>query len=101
MWFVLFRYMKLENEAQFHGNDFEWILTGFTISTGSINYSSGNIIYIVPNSKAPAGNNCLKDVPNECFGTGAQSIKCFAKIKEKGYGYYNGAFFKPSDRWCR
>lgn len=101
MSFVLFRYIKLDHESQFHANDFEWLLPGFSISTGAINYQSGNIIYITPNLLNTSGSGCLKDIPVVCSGTGIVSMKCLAEIKEKWYGYYNWAYFKPADLKCR
>jgi len=99
--FVLFRYIKLEQETLYHWNDFDGININFVISTWSINYSSSGIIYIAINNKSDSSFWCLKDIPPECLNDGKSSIKCLAKIKEKWYWYYEGYFFKPSDLNCR
>lgn len=101
MSFVLFRYIKLDHESLYHANDFEGIMTGFTLSTWSVSYNSQNIIYITPNTQNTTGSWCLKDIPTICSATGMLSIRCLAQIKEKWYGYYNSWFFLPSDLKCR
>lgn len=99
--FVLFRNLRLQNEAMYHWNDFEWLSIDFTISTWAINYSSTGIIYISKNDKSDISFWCLKDIPTECLNENKSSIKCLAKIKEKWYWHYNSYFFKPSDLNCR
>lgn len=100
--FVLFRYMRLENESLFHANDFEWIRWDFEISTWTINTLSWNIIYISKNTKSNDSFWCIKDnIPLECEWDKKNSMKCLAIIKEKAYWYYNWLYFKPSDKNCR
>lgn len=100
--FVLFRYIKLDNDSMFHANDFEWLRYNFTISTWTIDTKAGNIIYLSNNNKINESFWCIKDtIPAECEWEKKDSIKCLAIIKEKWYWYYNWLYFKPSDKNCR
>lgn len=99
--FVLFWYIKLEYETQFHGNDFIGLEENFEISTGTIIPEARNIIFLQPNFIAPSEYWCLQDIPEICEWSKKYSLTCLQILKEKGTWFYNGAYFLPSDKNCR
>lgn len=99
--FVLFWYMKLQNQSLFHSSDFESLTPGYTISTGSIVSTQKNTIFLRINNASPSSSQCLKNIPSVCIGKNRSDIDCLALLKEKGNGYYNGFYFRASDIKCR